>query len=835
MDEHFDSIMKLFGPMLDLDFNPDSPVDRTLAFRALRDSIMDEEYYKMMGAVDPSTFRPTFIPFAEFQRQTKEYSRQIFSHWNRLHDILDHHEDQLRKRWIKKTREQRTRILTNAWPNMPATHRPDFSLQRDSREQLADSAATRFRDVYLLPYINLEDLLKSKNLLLLLNSRGRNLPDVFASFDILNLRIPVKCGAVTIPQIDGYSMKLDGETSPETYGGLVAHGNMSLFAAKKMMSAGIKRYPGEGLLVLEVQEKLMLFLVKCAEAIVHDLLSLKTTMSSSQPSVLPSVIPIDVQWPSVAAAAAEAPYRVPVQFDFARLQLLVNAKRSEAEDHVWSLREDPGYFRHFIYDCSEHRKEHLVDESGRRHSDLGKPRFWDKVFSGVLADAYSHLWVWDVAVKHITKLDALRHHYGPSLSPISKLPIDYEEAFLRFKDIVDQGCVGMTRLATQGIYASPQLRSHYFGTQQGEDMMIARRNSHRRDYFLWLLEHLGDPVDMEKLGPKVFLDELERVIRSDSATAGIPQKARISAWVSNALSDLAIFAEIEDQVYHHQPNIGVLHTVSAETTKKNFNEDTAELFLFQDQLKELEPKLAAAGLPLGKFDYPSEKRRTASTTDKLRQAELKLDAFWNIVDEHYIRKTGKSIHQILSKALTPRTLERTPEWIEPPKPATIPTSPVVDDTEFTTLDLAERTQVLEKDITIPIKIKLKTRSAATEAPMTTIDVGDDDASPIASSTIPVSKRAYKTFSALFYNPAGDVLPGEIPWTEFLHALSSAGFSVEKQNGSAWLFVPPSLMGRRPIIFHEPHPSSKILIHVARRHGRRLARAYGWTRETFVVA
>lgn len=35
MDEHFHSMMKLLGPMLDRDFNPGSPVDHTLAFRAL--------------------------------------------------------------------------------------------------------------------------------------------------------------------------------------------------------------------------------------------------------------------------------------------------------------------------------------------------------------------------------------------------------------------------------------------------------------------------------------------------------------------------------------------------------------------------------------------------------------------------------------------------------------------------------------------------------------------------------------------------------------------------------------------------------------------------------
>src|SRR5271155_4962236 len=36
------------------------------------------------------------------------------------------HENTLRTRWIKKSREQRTKILLTAWPNMASSHRPDM-------------------------------------------------------------------------------------------------------------------------------------------------------------------------------------------------------------------------------------------------------------------------------------------------------------------------------------------------------------------------------------------------------------------------------------------------------------------------------------------------------------------------------------------------------------------------------------------------------------------------------------------------------------------------------------------------------------------------------------
>jgi len=58
-------------------------------------------------------------------------------------------------------------------PNMAIQHRPDMEAWRN--ETPAKRAkGTRFREAYMWPYINQEDLLKSKALLIFLGVRGRH-------------------------------------------------------------------------------------------------------------------------------------------------------------------------------------------------------------------------------------------------------------------------------------------------------------------------------------------------------------------------------------------------------------------------------------------------------------------------------------------------------------------------------------------------------------------------------------------------------------------------------------------------------------------------------------
>ena len=589
---------------------------------------------------------------------------------------------------------------------------------------------------------------------------------------------------------------------------------------------GLGLEPGAGLLVMEVQETILHFLLQCAEIILHDL---RNAPAPSVRTSLPlSQFPLEsgAKWPSVAAAVTEMPYRVPV-FDISRLQTLVNAKRAEAEDHLWSLQEDPGYFQNVVADYSEHRMENLLSVNGKRHPHRDKPIFWNDVFHNVLIDAFANCLMWDLAQKEILQLSSLRTQYATLISSSVLLPEEYERALHLFYRLIKQFLQSLVFNFKQGIVSSQPLRGYYirgpFVNGDVNCIIAKRKNPENFDYFLWLIDafkrHGG--VDIS-----VLLDELERVTRSQTNIAGAAQNQRITAWISAMLSDLAVLSEIERQLDLHEPRF--MGAVSDDDFESVFTERIAGITTLMEVLKGID--VVDTGTPLAKFNYPSGKQRTAATTEKMREAERNLDIFWQAVNDHYIKRTGKTYQEHMEGKLTPRVLERTPEWTQPNprrQPEKIISADALAD-NFSILDIDVRPTTIE--IALP-KIKVKTRGPATELPKQDVDVST--VAPQSSPTITVTKRAHEVFSSIFYNPMHESPPGEIPWVDFLHALSSAGFAVEKHYGSAWIFTPSKAL-QRPVIFHEPHPGSKIPIHIARRHGRRLYRAYGWTTNTFVT-
>ena len=82
-----------------------------------------------------------------------------------------------------------------------------------------------------------------------------------------------------------------------------------------------------------------------------------------------------------------------------------------------------------------------------------------------------------------------------------------------------------------------------------------------RDYLLWLISQLADEQQTFLCGLSNLLDELERVIRNNSESAGVAQKDRISPWISRVLSDLSVIGELEWRISLHQPGIGLDHPV----------------------------------------------------------------------------------------------------------------------------------------------------------------------------------------------------------------------------------------------------------------------------------
>jgi hypothetical protein len=91
--------------------------------------------------------------------------------------------------------------------------------------------------------------------------------------------------------------------------------------------------------------------------------------------------------------------------------------------------------------------------------------------------------------------------------------------------------------------------------------------------------------------------------------------------------------------------------------------------------------------------------------------------------------------------------------------------------------------------------------------------------------IKVNKRAYKVFATMFHVPSANEQQntGEVAWSEFLYAMKTIGFSVEKLYGSSWQFEPDTIDLQRSIQFHEPHPRAKIWFWLLKNFGRRLHR------------
>lgn len=62
---------------------------------------------------------------------------------------------------------------------------------------------------------------------------------------------------------------------------------------------------------------------------------------------------------SVTILGAEAPYRLPANLDFDKLHSMVLASLTAIEDHITTMREDPGYYAETISNVVDHRREWL--------------------------------------------------------------------------------------------------------------------------------------------------------------------------------------------------------------------------------------------------------------------------------------------------------------------------------------------------------------------------------------------------------------------------------------------------------------------------------------------
>jgi hypothetical protein len=551
----------------------------------------------------------------------------------------------------------------------------------------------------------------------------------------------------------------------------------------------------------------------------------------------PTLLPTETAYPSLATLAADTPYRLPAHLDFRHLRSLASARSSAAKDHIYALREDPGYFSSVIGDYSEHRQETLLDTNGRRHPVFKEMLFWDRAVRNAIADAYSFQFVWDAVHKKTMNLEKLQRRYSESISPRKKLPEEYQQALLNFNYLLEQIPKGLIHNLKVGVPPSPPLRSLFVRKpQEPNTTMIGvqmKQSGGSKDELLRLFQILWDDHQLFLYGLTNVMDELERLVETNRE-----QEQRLSGWVTNFYSDLALVAQMKNQLNLYQPWASSFEN-DAVDHKEAIQADISESLCSINEYMQASQNLPSVGrlvTPLrDKFNYPVDKPRTRQTTDALRGAERNLDLFWKVIDQHFKASSqSDTIKHLFPGRLN---LQRTPEWVEPEKVAKSVEKQAEEESSdsFSRLSIDHRQSAFEAPLNTD---KVKTRglshnpgSDGAERP----DLVPQRLIPDQQPRLAVSRRAFKVFSTLFHTPNQTDMPGEVPWPDFLHAMGSAGFKIEKRYGSVWLFTPMKLDAENSIQFHEPHPSGKIPFRTARRHGRRLYRTYGWTSDVFALA
>ena len=285
-----------------------------------------------------------------------------------------------------------------------------------------------------------------------------------------------------------------------------------------------------------------------------------------------------------------------------------------------------------------------------------KPLFWERVIGKVISDAYGSLIIWNRIHQELANLEALSENYSEAISP------KYMKALLSFRYVLDQASKGPILNLKTGVPASHPLRSLYVREPEipGSSIIRVRTKSGiGTDNMLWIFQTLWDDKQLFLCGLPYILDELERLIESDSK-----EKERLSSWVARVLSDLGVIARSRHEIDIYQPWAAGMDHEFVNYEKEIIEEFAMKFTTLADLERSLKNlSLAKVGMPSdGKFQYPSDKRRTQQATEKMRKAEQHLDLFWQAADQQYQKKTGSTFHQALQSFFTnERQVERTPE------------------------------------------------------------------------------------------------------------------------------------------------------------------------------
>jgi hypothetical protein len=796
---------------------------------------------------------PKPLELPQIRSLANTFAHEIFADWTNLNAILKRFEALIQKRWLKKSAKQRRETLTGAYPSIPLVHRPDFENFRNYSNRHISRSRTCDAEAHLTPYMNLEDLMQGHILLLFINSRGRNLPSMFAASDAERAHLSGEW--IERSEKDGHAMCFFEKKSPRQYASVV-----KVSALPRRIGTAHSVTPAYGLLTLEIQQTIYRFLLRCVKSILHDIPPADHKLAPSQTEPPPIADPM-VVWQSVSMTTFEADYCEPQVTGLIRYKLLVQGLRLNAEDHVWSLRDDPSYFLESLREWREYRTDNPPET----------PEHWREVASQMLDDAmdalHTYTWLADI----FASMRSLSSQIAAANRNTLRLT-EYEEfTWVLITKIIDSMIWKSMKNLDASIPRSSGFRNQIqpphdaatcklkgrcpspHGCDSRWNLKKSATPAQSRVHKIFLMLSGNDPhgVQLHRLRP--IVQEAHYMLEND------PEASRlIDTCLLVDFFDLAVLADLQHCIWSFRPYsdswiaAGLEDDVYVEKCQEAFwhrCNDLSRGVVYGAR------DATTLGDPLdGRFSYPLEKRRTAETVKQMQRAETTLKSFWDQMNVN-ARRYGIILDAFFAWHLisSPLAVRTTDDWDEKQANSAQRTHhPSSSDEELDYSKLHSSPAVNENkkaEITLEERTKTKTRGEAKDQVDT---VPQPEHIPAASrinsdglrQVVKVPKREFKVLCALLpSSPTISQAPREVSWNDFIGALNALGLVPEKLYGSVWIFKPlPAGNGLvkadRSIQFHEPKSvrhGNKIGARMVRRFGDRLKRAFGWDGETFACA
>jgi hypothetical protein len=617
----------------------------------------------------------------------------ILDNFALLQAILDRHEGTIRRRWLdNKKPKQRLELIRKAWgTEMPSFHRPDFFQGPSKGDEWQQDTMTKEQEAYMCPYINEEDLLKPRNLLWFMVSRGRHHPSSFAATDYQAMHAVLTAqAAIYRGDLPDHVMMFTGRKDYTSYGEcLNIHEHPD---AGTWLAMGQGPPVSDGLLILEAQQRIMLFLVACVQSILHDVECLSQGPKRSVPMLSGET---STGFASLATTVARAPYLPPAQLDFDRIVSLLTTSRDSAANHLWSLREDPGYYRDYVLELKEHRFEMIKPVS--QNVDPMNPKHEVTLWTTTLRENFSidHLQYEIFSELHSQALclRQMSQSHDSVIQPEHILPEPYLQAILRFRYYLNEAFMVTTQYKLP-FAGSPPWRNLYYreiiDEATGACALLDKRDyrlnaaQRRLGFILGKLTTYRDRSSaneehtdtgtrcMRAIGITKIVDCLQHCVESEPDA-----KAMLTPYIASSIGTLATISECLHQLELYQPWASTFDSMLTPDRLHGLRSDYAERSLqvlkrvgTALQSYNLDPRwgqLARLGAPTrGRFSYPIWRRKNEETVKALRTAESDLDAFWNGLDKVILEKLSEMGESHLQDWLKePRDLQRTAPWVEP--------------------------------------------------------------------------------------------------------------------------------------------------------------------------